>query len=135
MDSTRQKAVPSKGVIWTGQILSALIVLFLFFDGVFKFMKPAPAVKAFAHLGLPMSLVVALGIICIVCALLYAIPQTSILGAILLTGYLGGAVGTHLRAGDPLFRHVLFPIYMGAIVWLAIYLPNSRLRALIPFRS
>jgi hypothetical protein len=98
-------------------------------------MKPAPVVETFAHLGLPISLANPLGIILIVCALLYAIPQTSILGAILLTGYLGGAVCTHLRVGDPLFSHILFPTYMGALLWLAIYLRHVRLRALIPFRS
>ena len=135
MDATSQVTSPSKGSIWTGRVISALIVLFLLFDSVLKFMKPAPVVETFAHLGLSMSLANPLGIILIVCALLYAIPQTSILGAILLTAYLGGAVCTHLRAGDPLFSHVLFPTYMGALLWLAIYLRDVRLHALIPFRS
>jgi hypothetical protein len=135
MDATSQVTSPSKGSIWTGRVISALIVLFLLFDSVLKFMKPAPVVETFAHLGLSMSLANPLGIILIVCALLYAIPQTSILGAILLSGYLGGAVCTHLRAGDPLFSHILFPTYMGALLWLAIYLRDVRLRALIPFRS
>lgn len=135
MDATSQVTSPSKGSIWTGRVISALIVLFLLFDGVLKFMKPAPVVETFAHLGLSISLANPLGIILIVCALLYAIPQTSILGAILLSGYLGGAVCTHLRVGDPLFSHILFPTYMGALLWLAIYLRDVRLRALIPFRS
>ncbi len=135
MDATSQVTSPSKGSIWTGRVISALIVLFLLFDSVLKFMKPAPVVETFAHLGLSMSLANPLGIILIVCALLYAIPQTSILGAILLSGYLGGAVCTHLRVGDPLFSHILFPTYMGALLWLAIYLRDVRLRALIPFRS
>jgi len=136
MDGAPQTtASPSKASIWIGRILSGLIVLFLLFDSVLKFMKPAPVVDTFAHLGLPIGLAYALGIILIVCSLLYAIPQTSILGAILLTGYLGGAVSTHLRVGDPLFSHVLFPTYMGALLWLAIYLRDVRLRALIPFRS
>lgn len=134
MDATPQTVSPSKTSIWIGRILSALIVLFLLFDSVLKFMKPAPVVDAFAHLGLPISLAYSLGIILIVCALLYAIPQTSVLGAILLTGYLGGAVCTHLRAGDPLFSHVLFPTYLGTLLWLAVYLRDTRLRALIPFR-
>jgi len=135
MDATSQVTSPSKGSIWTGRVISALIVLFLLFDSVLKFMKPAPVVETFAHLGLSISLANPLGIILIVCALLYAIPQTSILGAILLSGYLGGAVCTHLRVGDPLFSHILFPTYMGALLWLAIYLRDVRLRALIPFRS
>src|SRR6267142_3004016 len=135
MDATSQVTSPSKGSIWTGRVISALIVIFLLFDSVLKFMKPAPVVATFAHLGLSMSLANPLGIILIVCALLYAIPQTSILGAILLSGYLGGAVCTHLRVGDPLFSHILFPTYMGALLWLAIYLRDVRLRALIPFRS
>lgn len=135
MDATSQATSPSKGSVWTGRVISALIVLFLLFDSVLKFMKPAPVVETFAHLGLSISLANPIGIILIVCALLYAIPQTSILGAILLTGYLGGAVCTHLRAGDPLFSHVLFPTYMGALLWLAIYLRDTRLRALLPFRS
>jgi len=135
MDATSQVTSPSKGSIWTGRVISALIVLFLLFDSVLKFMKPAPVVETFAHLGLSMSLANPLGIILIVCALLYAIPQTSIIGAILLSGYLGGAVCTHLRVGDPLFSHILFPTYMGALLWLAIYLRDVRLRALIPFRS
>lgn len=135
MDAASQVTSPSKGSIWTGRVISALIVLFLLFDSVLKFMKPAPVVETFAHLGLSISLAKPLGIILIVCALLYAIPQTSILGAILLSGYLGGAVCTHLRVGDPLFSHILFPTYMGALLWLAIYLRDVRLRALIPFRS
>lgn len=135
MDATSQATSPSKGSVWTGRVISALIVLFLLFDSVLKFMKPAPVVETFAHLGLSISLANPIGIILIVCALLYAIPQTSILGAILLTGYLGGAVCTHLRAGDPLFSHVLFPTYMGALLWLAIYLRDTRLRALLPLRS
>ncbi|HWY44573.1 MAG TPA: DoxX family protein [Candidatus Sulfotelmatobacter sp.] len=135
MDAMSQVTSPSKGSIWTGRVISALIVLFLLFDSVLKFMKPAPVVETFAHLGLSISLANPLGIILIVCALLYAIPQTSILGAILLSGYLGGAVCTHLRVGDPLFSHILFPTYMGALLWLAIYLRDVRLRALIPFRS
>jgi hypothetical protein len=91
-----------------------LVVLFLVFDIVLKFIRPAPApvVEASTHLGLPLSIVTNLGIILFFCTALYVIPQTSILGAILLTGYLGGAVATHLRVGDPLFSHVLFPAYL-----------------------
>ena len=127
-------AVSKKG-LWAGRILSGLVVLFLIPDGIIKFIKPAPVVDAFAHLGLPLSISVTLGIILLLSTVLYAIPATSVLGAILLTGYLGGAVSTHLRIGDPLFSHVLFPTYLGLLLWLGLYLREERLRALIPLRS
>jgi hypothetical protein len=130
---------PSTGVsrkaLWTGRTISAVIVLLLTLDSVGKFFKPKPVVDAFAHLGVPIALDFAIGILLLVCTLLYAVPATSILGAILLTGYLGGAVMTHLRVGDPLFSHVLFPTYLGSLVWLGLYLRDSRLRALIPLRT
>jgi len=137
MPSTTQAAPVSKKTLWAGRILSGLVVLFLVFDSVFKLIRPTPApvVEAFAHLEFPVSLATTLAIILLCCTALYVIPQTSILGAILLTGYLGGAVATHLRAGDPLFSHVLFPTYLGVLLWLGLYLRENRLRALIPLRS
>ena len=125
----------SRGALWTGRVISVLIGLFLLFDAVLKFIKPAPVVDSFAHLGIPLALDYPIAIVLLICTILYALPPTSVLGAILLTGYLGGAVMTHLRAGDPLFSHVLFPIYMGALLWFALYLCEPRLRALVPFRS
>jgi DoxX-like protein len=110
-------------------------VLFLIPDGIIKFIKPAPVVDAFAHLGLPLSLANTIGILLLICTAIYAIPRTAVLGAILLTGYLGGAVATHLRAGDPLFSHVLFPTYLGVMLWLGLYLRDERLRALVPLRG
>jgi DoxX-like protein len=133
--STSAYAVPSKKGVWTGRVLSGLVVLFLIPDGIIKFIKPAPVVDAFAHLGLPLSLANTIGILLLVCTAIYAFPRTAVLGAILLTGYLGGAVATHLRAGDPLFSHVLFPTYLGVMLWLGLYLRDERLRALIPLRS
>ncbi|HUL34082.1 MAG TPA: DoxX family protein [Candidatus Eisenbacteria bacterium] len=124
----------SKGALWTGRILSALVILFLLFDCTLKFAKPAPVVDSFAHLGIPLSLDVPIAVILLTCVLIYAVPQTAVLGAILLTGYLGGAVMTHLRAGDPLFSHILFPSYLGLLLWLGLYLREPRLRALAPFR-
>jgi hypothetical protein len=115
--------------------MSGLVVLFLVMDGVIKFIKPAPVVDAFAHLGWPLSLANVLGTLLLASTALYAIPRTSVLGAILLTGYLGGAVATHLRAGDPLFSHVLFPTYLGVLLWGGLYLRDERLKALIPLRS
>src|SRR6266404_9054565 len=99
----------SRRSVWIGRVLSGLVVLFLIPDGIIKFIKPAPVVDAFAHLGLPLSLANTIGILLLVCTAIYAFPRTAVLGAILLTGYLGGAVATHLRAGDPLFSHILFP--------------------------
>ena len=86
-------------------------------------------------LGWPVSLAIPLGILLLSCLALYAIPRTAVLGAILLTGYLGGAVATHVRVADPLFSHVLFPVYVGAMLWGGLYLRDARLRALIPFRG
>jgi len=128
-------AVPSKKGVWTGRVLSGLVVLFLILDGIIKFIKPAPVIETSAHLGLPLSLANTLGILLLVCTAIYVIPRTSVLGAILLTGYLGGAVATHLRVGDPLFSHILFPTYLGVMLWLGLYLRDERLRALVPLRS
>jgi hypothetical protein len=115
--------------------MSALPALFLVMDGVMKLMKPDFVVKATVQLGFPESVIVPLGIVVLVCVILYVIPGTAVLGAILLTGYLGGAVATHVRAGDPLFSHALFPVYFGILLWGGLYLREERLRALIPLRS
>jgi hypothetical protein len=137
MDSGTATAAGSKAGIWAGRIISTLVVLFLVFDGVIKFIQPAPpsVVAGFALLGLPLRLSVVIASLVSACNLLYAIPRTSILGAILLTGYLGGAVAIQLRVGNPLFSQTLFPVYFGVLVWLGLYLRDARLRALIPLRS
>ena len=124
----------SKSALWTGRVLSAILVLFLVFTSFIGYMHPAAAKDAFVHLGIPFSLNVPIGAILLVCIVLYVIPQTSVLGAILFTGYFGGALMTHLRAGDPLSR-ALFPTYVAAIAWLGLYLREPRLRALVPFRD
>lgn len=115
-------------------MLSGLVVLFLTFDSVLKFLHPEAVVEAFAKSGWPPDLAVPLGVILLTCTVIYAIPQTAILGAILLTGYLGGAVSTHLRLGDPLFSHVLFPTYLGVLFWGGLFLREPRLRELIPVK-
>jgi hypothetical protein len=97
--------------------------------------RPAPAVEAFGKLGYPVGLAAGIGILLLVCVALYLVPRTSVLGAILLTGYLGGAVASHVRIGDPWFSHALFPVYVGLLVWGGLYLHDQRLRALIPLRS
>jgi hypothetical protein len=132
---TAQPISISKKSIWTGRILSGLVTAFLLFDAVIHLLKPAPVVEAFAKLHLPLSLAVDLGIVELLCLALYVIPRTSILGAVLLTGYLGGAVAIQMTTSDSLFGEILFPVYVGVIVWGGIYLRNERLRTLIPFRS
>jgi hypothetical protein len=137
MQATALAVQTSSKALWTGRILSGLVVLFLLVDAGFKFIKPlpAPAVQAFAQLGYPIGLAVGIGILLLACVALYAVPRTSVLGAILLTGYLGGAVASHLRVGDPWFSHVLFPVYIGLLIWGGLYLRDQRLRVLIPLRS
>jgi len=137
MPSDTQTAPVSKKGLLAGRIMSGLVIAFLAVDVVIKFVKPAPApvVETFAHLGWSLSLAPVLGIVLLVSTALYVIPNTSALGAILLTGYLGGAVATHLRVGDPLFSHILFPTYLGVLLWSGLYLREERLRALIPLRS
>jgi hypothetical protein len=104
-------------------------------DAVGKFVKPAPVVEGTLALGYPEAVILPLGVILLLSTILYIIPKTSVLGAILLTGYLGGAVATHVRVGSPLATHTLFPIYLGVMLWLGIYLRDKRLRALVPLRS
>lgn len=125
----------SKARVWTGRILSALPVLFLLMDGIMKVMKPDFVVKATVELGYPEDVIFGLGIVVLICVVLYIIPYTSVLGAILLTGYLGGAVASHLRHGDPLFSHILSPVYFAILLWGGLYLREPRVSALVPFRK
>lgn len=119
---------------WTGRIFTAIPLAFLVFDGAIKLAGIKAVTDAMPQLGWPVALAAPLGIILLSCVALYAIPQTAVFGAILLTGYLGGAVATHLRVGDPLFSHILFPAYVGAMIWGGLFLRDARVRALIPFR-
>ncbi len=121
----------SKALVWTGRVISALPVLMLVMSGVMKIAKPEMVVKGFAELGFPDSIAQGLGVTELVCTILYVIPQTSVLGAILLTGYLGGATAAHVRLGQPFMPPVIF----GVLVWLGLYLRDRRISALIPFRS
>lgn len=134
MQLDTQIAPVSKTRRWAGYIMSGLAILFLLVDSVMKLIKPAPIVQGTIQLGYPESVIVGIGIVLLVCTVLYAIPQTSIFGAILLTGYLGGAIATHVRVGNPLFSHVLFPVYVAVLIWGGLYLRENRLRALIPLR-
>lgn len=131
MIGKEQPAPVSKKMLWAGRILSTLPVLMLLFSAAMKFVRPPEMAEGFAHLGYPLSLALGLAILEVACTLLYVIPRTSVLGAILLTGYLGGATATHLRVGDPFFA----PVVLGVLVWAGLYLRDVRLRALLPLRS
>ncbi len=125
----------SSKLVWTGRILSAIPILFLLMDGVTKLAKPAPVVDAMAQLGYAPSLAAPVGILLLCCVALYLVPQTSTLGAVLLTGYLGAAVSAHVRVGNPLFSHILFPVYIALLLWGGLLLRDGRLRALLPVQA
>jgi hypothetical protein len=120
----------------TGRVMSGLVILFLLFDGAMKLIPLPIVTETMDKMGYGASdnLARSLGIITIVCTLLYSVPPTSILGAILLTGYLGGAIASHVRIDSPLFTHTLFGLYLGLLLWGGLYLRDGNLRALIPFR-
>lgn len=133
---TMSQATPvSPRAVWAGRVLSAVIVLFMIFDGVIKLPPLEIVTQTMVQLGWPADPNVSrmLGTIGLVSAALYALPRTSVLGAILLTAYLGGAVATHVRIGSPLLSHILFGVYLGAILWGGLYLRDPRVRALFPF--
>ena len=127
-----QGSARPKWMQWIGWGMTGLMMAFLLFDSVSKLVLEQHVVEATTKIGYPSDLIRPLGIICLICTILYAIPRTSILGAILLTGYLGGAIASKVRIEDPLFSSVLFGVYFGILVWGGLYLRDERLRALIP---
>ena len=131
MQSPAQRPTISKKALWIGWILGILPAAFLLFSAAMKFAKPPPVVEGFTHLGWPDSLALPLGILELSCTILYLIPATAVLGAILLTGYMGGAIATHVRIGEPFWMQSL----VGILLWLGLYLRDPRLRALIPLRA
>jgi hypothetical protein len=130
MHPITQTAPVSQTSLWVGRVLSALAVLFMLWDGVMKVMVLAPVVESNAHLGLPANLAVGIGIVELVCVVVYVIPRTAVLGAVLLTGYLGGATAIHVRIGDPFY----FPIMMGVLLWGGLLFTDDRLRTVFPLR-
>lgn len=124
------KNTTSKTSRISGRILSAIPILFLVFDAAIKLAQIAPVTEAMLHLGYPVQLAPVIGIIELICITLHLLPRTAIPGMLLLTGFLGGAVATHVRVGDPLLTHALFPIYIAAMLWGGLYLRDERLRAL-----
>lgn len=133
MLTATEPARSSRALVWTGRVLSGLGAAFMLLDGVMKLFKPSFVVEATTKLGYPEHVIVPLGIVLTVCTLLYLIPQTAVLGAMFLTGYLGGAVASHVRAGDGAFG-VAFPIVFATILWGGLLLREPRLRALVPWR-
>jgi DoxX-like protein len=125
----------SRRALWTGRVLSGLAVAFLIFDSVGKLLEVQPVIDGTKQLGYPPEIVFSLGVVLLSCVLAYLLPRTSVLGALLLTGYLGGAVATHVRVGNPLFTHVLFPTYVAALLWGGLLLRDERLRAFLPWRD
>jgi hypothetical protein len=128
--ATTSASPVSQKALWTGRVISTLIVLMLLMSSIFKFKPPEMAVKENARLGWSMSLAPKLAVLEVAVAVLYAIPQTAVLGAILLTGYLGGATATHVRVGDPF----IMPVILGVLAWVGLYLRDPRLRPLAPWR-
>jgi len=120
--------------VWTGRVLSGVAILFLLMDAAMKLAVLPVVVETSAQLGWSGDLARPLGVVLLVCSLLYAFPRTAVLGAVLLTAYLGGAVAAHVRIGSPLFSHVLFGVYLGLFVWGGLYLRDAGLRALLPWR-
>ena len=128
--------VPSRKLShWAGVTLSGLAVSFLTFDAVIKLIRIPPVVESFAQLGYPIRLAGTIGLLQLACVVVYLIPRSAVLGALLLTGFLGGAISTHLRVGDPLFSHTLFPVYVALLVWGGSYLRDARVRALLAPRK
>jgi hypothetical protein len=124
--------VPSKVARWGGLAASGIAVLFLVFDAAGKVLKVPPAVAGTIELGYPEGVIVGLGVVQIACLIAYLVPHTSVLGAILWTGYLGGAIATHVRVENPLLTHVLFPVYVAALLWGGLWLRDPHLRRLLP---
>ena len=120
---------------WTGRALSGLAIAFLLFDSTGKLLEVQPVIDGTLRLGYPRNLVFTLGVILLACVLAYVIPRTSLLGALMLTAYLGGAVATQVRVEAPLVSHILFPTYLGVMLWGGLVLRDDRLRALLPLRS
>jgi hypothetical protein len=136
MPTIAETAPVSKPALWMGRVLSGLVIVFMLFDGAIKLVPWSVVTETMDRIGYGSSETLArsLGVMTLVCTILYAIPPTSILGAILLTGYLGGAIASHLRIGSPLFSHTLFGLYLGLMVWGGLWLRDRSLRALMPLQ-
>ncbi len=131
LDESMLTTTNSKAKIWTSRVMSGLVILFMLADSIFKFIQPAEVVQGTVDLGYATHHIAVIGMLGLLSIVLYAIPRTAILGAILLTGYFGGAIATHLRLDNPLFSHTLFPVYLGILAWGGLWLRDERLRKLL----
>jgi hypothetical protein len=122
---------PSRGIVWTSRIMAGIVILFMLMDSIFKFIVNDQVIKGTTDLGFAVHHLPILGTLGLLAIILYTIPRTEILGAILLTGYWGGAIATHVRLDNPLFSHILFPVYLGILAWGALWLKNENFRKLI----
>jgi hypothetical protein len=125
----------SRPRLWAGRILTGLVGLFMLFDAGIKVLRLPPAITGTVELGYPSQDVLGIGVLALACLVLYLIPRTAVLGAVLLTGYLGGAIATQLRVGNPLFTHTLFPVYVAALIWGGLALRDGRIRLLLARRT
>jgi DoxX-like family len=134
MSTHSQGSSSSKAMLWAGWGMSGVTVVFMLFDGISKLALERHVVEATTKIGYPEGVIRPLGIVILTCTILYAIPRTAIFGAILLTGFLGGAVASKVRLEDPLFGSILFGVYVGILAWGGLYLRDDRIRALLPWR-
>jgi hypothetical protein len=125
----------SRKTLWAGRVMSCAAALFLLFDATVKVLELPLAMEANTQLGYPASVVFKLGLLQLACLIMYLVPRTSVLGAVLWTGYLGGAIATHVRVGNPLFSHTLFPTYVAVLLWGGLWLRDERLRSVLPMRA
>lgn len=125
----------SKPRLWIGRIMSIVVILFMLMDGVMKFVKPEPVITSTVKLGYQDHHIMWMGLLALIPTILYAIPQTAILGIVLLTGFWGGAINANFRIDEPLFSHILFPVYLAILGWGGLWLRDARLRAIFPVRS
>jgi DoxX-like family len=123
--------VPSRAARWTGRVMSTIVALLLGLDALMKLLRVTPVLKASVELGYPAHAMFGIGLVLAICVVAYVIPRTSLLGAVLLTGYLGGAIATHVRVDHPLWTHTLFPIYVAAVIWGGLVLRDSRVRGIL----
>jgi DoxX-like family len=131
LNATLPATAPSKGKVWTGRIMAGIVILFMLMDSVFKFVTNEQVIEGTTSLGFQVHHLPIMGTLGLISIILYIIPRTEFLGAILLTGYWGGAIATHVRLDNPLFTHILFPVYLGILAWGALVLKNENLRKLI----
>jgi hypothetical protein len=125
----------SRSRLWMARFMSGLVILFMLFDSISKFLKPSSVVEGTLELGYSEHHIMLIGILGLLSAILYTIPRISVLGAVLLTGYFGGAIATHIRLDNPLFTHILFPVYLAVLAWGGIWLRDEKLRELFPLRK